>query len=99
MDKFLHLKCKEQSGSTKWCLRLLDFCSLLFQDMTLTFHAYQIERFFGEKVVKKMGRRPKISNFLSPFRKRVKVDEQLCQIWALFSYPFLRSILKKGRKT
>ena len=54
--------------------------------------------FFFEKRAIKNGKEKEIQKFLAPFWKQ-GIDEQLCQVWALSSYLFLRSILEKGRRT
>ena len=49
---------------------------------------------FGQK----MGRRLNIKNSYHLFWSKV-LTKKLCQVWGLSSYPFLRSTLKKKRRT
>ena len=52
---------------------------------------------FWNKAVKN-GKENDFQKSLAPFWKQ-DIDEQLSQVWALSSYPFLRSILEKERRT
>ena len=67
--------------------------------MAQNVHACKIERFrfFWRKAVKH-GKDSEFQKSLAPFWKQ-SIDKHLCQICALSSYQFLRSILKKERRT
>ena len=67
--------------------------------MAQNVHACKIERFrfFWRKAVKH-GKDSEFQKSLAPFWKQ-SIDKHLCQMCALSSYQFLRSILKKERRT
>ena len=70
---------------------IFDFFSFVFKIWLWTFHVRNIERFFGNKAVKKWE-----GDWISKIpRTLFETRYWWAHVWALSSYPFWRSILEK----